>query len=170
MTAKTAEAPKTSEDKTVSEDKPKKKRTRKPEVFVLACVVETEATLDDDGNEIPGTKREAFVPMEFPPNMDEADKRSRDAIKRACRRAVYDDGLTEYGNRPLVVLKHDDIFQVEYERVVVSKLLPPKKAEKLRQEIGTDAVSNADLEVLDDDEEEPTTGTDSDVSDADSEA
>ena len=142
----TAEAPKTDEKKEKAKVTPPKKRNRKVETFVLGWVTETAAVTDDEGNEIPGSARRCFVEMDMPPGMDESDKRSRDAIKRACKKAVYEDGLTEYGNKKLAVLKHDDFFSVDFERVTVTKLLPPEKAEKVRTENGKDCVTSTDDE------------------------
>jgi len=131
-----------------------KKRNRKVETFVLAWVTETAAVHDDEGKEIPGSARRCYVELDMPPGMDESDKRSRDAIKRACKKAVYEDGLTEYGNKRLAVLKRDDFFSVDFERVTVTKLLPPEKAEKVRTENGKDCVTSTDddePEVTDED-------------------
>jgi hypothetical protein len=97
--------------------------------------------------------------MDLPPGMDEADKRSRDGIKRACRKAVYEEGLTEYGNKSLAVISHDEFFMVDYERVTVTKLLPPAKAEQVRTTKG-----NVDLSV---EEEEPASYDDEDDADED---
>lgn len=128
---------------------------------MLVWVTETAPAQDDDGNTIPGSERRCYVEMDLPPGLDEAGKRSRDAIKRAVKKAVYEEGMTEYGNKDLAVISRDDIFQVEYERVTVTKLLPPDKAEKVRQENGKDCITSTD----DPDDEEDSTYDDEDEDD-----
>lgn len=96
--------------------------------------------------------------------MEEADKRSRDGIKRACRKAVYEEGLTEYGNKTLAVISHDDYFSVDYERVTVTKLLPPEKAERVRADNGKS------IGMAPDEEEEPASYDDEDESDDEEDA
>ena len=104
----------------------KKKRTRKQLNFGLGWVTETANELDDEGNEIPGTSRKCIVMMPLPPNLDEAGARSRDAIERATKNAVYKEGLEEYGNKKLIVISYGDEFDVPFEKTTVVKLQPPK--------------------------------------------
>lgn len=123
---------------TTTKKKQKQTRKRKPMNFGLFWVTETEAERDDDGNPVDGTERRCLVEMPLPPGLDEAGKRSRDAIERATKKAVYESQLTEYGNKTLIVASFGDTFAVPFERVTVTKLLPPEKAEKVRQENGKD--------------------------------
>ena len=134
----TTEAPETGQG-TKSGKKTKKKRakrTRKQLPYILGWLNETEAEKDEEGNEIPGTSRKVFVVMELPPGLDDAGKRSREAIERACKRAVYELGMEEYGNKKFSVLQVGDEFDVPYERTTITQLLPPDKAEKARAQNG----------------------------------
>lgn len=134
----------------------KKKRKRKPTQFMLAWVTESQPVKDDAGQPIPGTERRCYVELDLPPGLDASDKRSRAAIKRACKKAVYEDGLTEFGNKALTVISRDDIFTVDYEKVSVTRLLPPDKAERVRAQNGKVGPSliDAEDEIEEEDEDE----------------
>ena len=108
----------------------KKTRQRKPTNFALGWVTETAAETDDDGKEIPGTSRTCIVLIDLPPGLDEAGTRSRDAIERATKRAVYDNGLAEFGNKKLRVIQFGEDFDVPFEKTTVTRLLAPGKAAK----------------------------------------
>lgn len=112
--------------------------------YGLFWVTESEPEKDDSGQPIPGTERTLFVQMPLPPGLDEAAKRDRNAIERATKKAVYEDQNIEFGNKKLIVASYGDIFEVPYERVTVTKLMPPEKAEKVRQEYGKDCVTTDD--------------------------
>lgn len=133
---------------------------------MLVWVTETAPVVGEDGQPIPGSERRCYVEMDLPPGLDEAGKRSRDAIKRAVKTAVYKEGMTEYGNKDLAVISRDEIFQVKYERVTVTKLLPPEQAEKVRAENGKDCISSTD----EDDEEEEDATYDDEEEDEDSDS
>jgi hypothetical protein len=124
--------------------KPKKTRSRKQTNFALGWVTETAAEQDAEGNEIPGTSRTCIVLLDLPPGLDEAGKRSRDAIERACKKAVYDEGLVEFGNKKLVVINYGDEFTVDFKKVTVVKLMPPSKADKVIAANGKDASVSTD--------------------------
>jgi hypothetical protein len=79
--------------------------------------------------------------MDLPPGLDEAGKRNREAIKRACKKAVFDLGMEEYGNKKLKVICFDDTFSIDYERVTVTKLMSPDRAEKVRAANGIDTTT-----------------------------
>lgn len=110
-------------------------------------MTETAPEKDKSGNEIPGSARRCYVEMDLPPGLSEAEKRSRDAIERACRRAVYEEGLTEYGNKQLRVGSFGDIFEHRYERVSVVRLMTPEKAEKFREKGGKGVIEDDVEEV-----------------------
>lgn len=107
-------------------------------------VTETAPERDPDGQEIPNSAKQCFVEMALPPGLTEAEKRNRDAILRAARRAVYEQGLTEYGNKPLTVITVADIVTNQFERVSITKLLPPDKAERVRAGLDKDVDSRVD--------------------------
>lgn len=130
---------------TETKKKKKTKRTRKQLPYVLGWINETEAEKDEEGNEIPGSSRMVFVVMDLPPGLDESGKRSRDAIERACKHAVYDLNMEEYGNKKLAVIQVGDTFEIPYERTTVTRLLPPDKAEKIRAPNGKGAVVEDDV-------------------------
>jgi hypothetical protein len=124
-------------------------------------VTETAPEKDANGRDIPGSARRCFVEMDLPPGLTDAEKRSRDAIERACRRAVYEEGLVEYGNKQLRVGSFGDIFSNNYERVSVVRLMTPEKAEKFRASSGKGvSLDNEDEET------EPSTYDDEDDGDA----
>jgi hypothetical protein len=102
--------------------------------YALGWVTETEAEKDGEGNEIPGTSQTVHVITALPPGLDEAGARNRDAIERACKRAVYEDGLEEFGNKKFVVVTYGEPFTVPFERTTVTQLLPPDKAAKVKAE------------------------------------
>ena len=102
---------------------------------MLGWINET-GDFDSAGKIVPGTEQQVFVRMDLPPGLDDAGKRNADIIERACRRAVYEEGLEEYGNKDFVVIRFGDKFNVPCERVQITRLLPPDKAEKVRSENG----------------------------------
>jgi len=139
-------------------DEKKKKRNRRASNYALGWVTETECEQDEAGNLVPGTDRTCIVLMDLPPGLDDIDKRSRDVIERATKRAVYELGMEEYGNKKLRVISFGEDFDVPFEKIKVTRLLPPDKAEKALAEHGKGAVvttedSDAD-EIIDDDEDE----------------
>ena len=111
----------------------KKPRTRKPTQFALGWVTETAPETDADGKEIPGSERTCIVLLNLPPGLDDAQKRSRDAIQRACKRAVYEDGLEEFGNKKLRVISFGEDFQYDFKKIqmTTTKLVSPDEVEKL---------------------------------------
>jgi hypothetical protein len=134
--------------------KKKAKRTRKPLNYVLGWVNET-GDFDGEGKIVPGTEQEVFVRMPMPPGLDEAGARNRESIERACRRAVYDLGMEEYGNKEFIVIAHGDRFSIPCERVQITRLLPPEKAEKVREKNGKGIVDvTVDTEPTTSDEQE----------------
>ena len=122
--------------------------------YTLGWVNETEGEKDADGNVIPGSERAVFVLMDLPPGLDDAGKRNREAIKRACKKAVFELGMEEYGNKKLVVVCYDDSFQIDFERVTVTKLMTPEKAETVRAANGKDVEPDEDPEADDDDDDD----------------
>ncbi len=128
-----------------------KKRTRKSMNYALGWITETEGEKDGDDNEIPGTARVVHVLMDLPPGLDEAQARNRDAIERACHRAVYEKGLAEYGNKKFVVVTFGDPFEVPFEKTTVTRLLPPDKAAKVKAQDGNGAVVEIDTDSDSDD-------------------
>jgi len=96
--------------------------------FVLGWVTEAECKLDDDGNPVPGTGKRCFVEIPIPPNLEEGQKRNRDGIKRAVKKAVFEHGLKEYGNRELVVISFRDTFSVDFVEETRTVLLPAENA------------------------------------------
>lgn len=111
---------------TATADQPttRKKQDRRTKKFLLVRIDHTEPEIDANGNPVPGTSQEVFVPMEFPAGLDEGQLRVRDAIKRACRRAVYDRGVEKYGNIDLAVISYDEIFRINCTKQTVTKLVP----------------------------------------------
>lgn len=77
------------------------------------------------GKEIPGTAKAVIVLQDLPPSLDQSKSRSRDQIKKAVRKAVYDEGLKEFGNRKFVVVTFDEPFEVPFTEVTETKLVPP---------------------------------------------
>jgi hypothetical protein len=146
MTTDTATATTTKPTKTTKKKK-KAARTRKPTGFALGWVTETAPERDDAGNEIPGTSRTCIVLLDLPPGLDDAGKRSRDAIERATKRAVYDNGMEEYGNKKLRVISFGEDFDVPFEKTTVTRLLPPEKATKVKAENGKGAVVTTEDET-----------------------
>lgn len=114
----------------------KKKKGRKALNYALCWISESV-----DGDKV-------FVQMPMPPGLDEAGLRNRDAIRRASRKAVYDLGLEEYGNKEFIVIAYGDQFSIPYERTTVTRLLPPDKAAKVKAENGNGAG------ILDEDEDD----------------
>jgi len=98
-----------------------KKRKRRAAQYVLGWVNETAAEKDEPS-------RRCFVELELPPTLDQSKPVNREAVKRACRKAVYDLGLESYGNKDLVVLSLDEVFRVEFEKQEVVRLCPPKNS------------------------------------------
>jgi len=123
----------------------KQQRTRKPTHFALGWVTETAPEQDADGKPIPGSERECVVIMPLPPGLDEAQKRSRDAIQRACKKAVYEQGLEEYGNRRLRVISYGEDFQYDFKKVEITttKLLTPEEIAQM--ESSTEAGVSVDV-------------------------
>lgn len=101
----------------------RKKRVHKPLNYRLAWVQETAPDIGPKGEEIPG--RPCLVLMDLPPGLTEKQATSRAAIKRAVKKAVYEDKLKEYGNKQLVIVSYDDTFTVPFEEVTEVKLVPP---------------------------------------------
>jgi hypothetical protein len=148
-----------------------KARGRKPTNFALGWKTSTAPELDEDGNEVEGSSRTCIVLMNLPPGLDDAQKRSRDSIARACKRAVYELGMEEFGSpetgnleedqknkKELVVVSLGEPFVLPYQKTTVTRLLPPDKAEKAKTENGKGAVVTTDppeqptAAVLDDDD------------------
>jgi hypothetical protein len=100
-----------------------KARNRKQTKFALCWVNETAAEVDEDGKEIEPS-RQCFVMMDLPPGLDEKQARNREAIKRACKRAVFDEGYEDYGNKQMVVISYDAFFEIPFEKRTVTKLCP----------------------------------------------
>ena len=124
--------------------------------YSLGWVTETEGEKGPDGNVIPGSEKPVLVLMDLPPGLDEAGARSRDAIKRACKKAVFELGLEEYGNKQFKVVCYDETFSIDYERVTVTKLMSPDKADKVRSANGVEPEDEPEdeSEAEDDDSDE----------------
>ena len=101
----------------------RKKRVHKHLNYRLAWVQETASDIGPNGEEIPG--RPCLVLMGLPPGLTEKQATSRTAIKRAVKKAVYEDKMKEYGNKQLVIVSFDDTFTVPFEEVTETKLVPP---------------------------------------------
>lgn len=99
--------------------------------------------------------------MDMPPGLDEAGARNRETIERACKKAVYEKGLEEYGNKKFVVIAFGDEFDVPFERTTITQLLPPDKADKVRAQNGKGIVvtTDEDVEPSTNDEQEEDEGT-----------
>lgn len=100
--------------------------------------------------------------MDLPPGLDEAGKRNRESIERACKKAVYEKGMEEYGNKKLVVISYGEYFDIPFERTTVTRLLPPEKAEKVRAQNGKGLVVEEDEEEPESAEDETEDGEDDD--------
>lgn len=107
-------------------EKPKQTRNRRVANFGLFQVEQT-ADVDDAGKEIPGTRRVVLVEVPLPGGLTAAQRRSRAAIKTAVHKAVYDDGIKDYGNKQLVVVDLGEPFNVQFTEVTETRLVPPGK-------------------------------------------
>lgn len=137
--------------------------------YALGWVTETEGERDKDGNVISGSEKPVFVLMDLPPGLDEAGKRNRDTIKRACKKAVFELGLEEYGNKNFVVVCYDEPFTVECERVTITKLMSPDKAEQVREANGKDVLlEDGDDVPFNEDEDEDNEDEDNEYEDNES--
>ncbi len=102
------------------------KRVRKPLNYKLGEIDFTALDVDPaTGEGIPGTAKMVIVLQDLPPGLDHTKSRSRDQIKKAVRKAVYEDGRKEFGNRKLVVVTFDEPFEVPFTEVTETKLIPP---------------------------------------------
>jgi len=126
-------SPTNTKDKTATaEKKPRKKQVRNLTEYALAWVTESEPERDGDGNPIPGTARRVFVLMDLPPGLDDAGKRNRNQIRRACEKAVYELGMEEFGNKDLTVISLGETYRVEFKRTKITKLLPPDEVNEAK--------------------------------------
>jgi len=123
----------------------KPRRPRKPLDYKLVFLDVT-GEFDEEGKLIPGTERQVYVEMPMPPGIDESNSRNRDAIERALRRAVYELGLEEYGNRDLKIAALGETIRNDYEKTTITRLLPPSEAKRLREERGNGVVSVESVE------------------------
>lgn len=108
-----------------------KKKTRKPQKFILGWVTEADCETDPEtGKPIAGTGRRCFVELPFPPGLDEKGQRDRNAIMRACKKAVFEHHQEEYGNKDLVVLAYTEFFSVPFEKKEIHevRLVPPPES------------------------------------------
>ena len=105
----------------------KKTRTRTPLNYVLAVEDVAAAETNKDGSVKEGSGgQRVWVEHPLPPGLTEKQMRSRDAIKRACREAVYKEGHKEFGNKRFIVIAFSDPFEVEFEEVTSTALVAPK--------------------------------------------
>jgi len=102
----------------------KSPRLRKPINYALGWVQITEGVLDEDDKVVDGSGLPCFVVMDFPPGMTEAQKRNRSSIQLAVRKAVYEQGLKEYGNKKFVVLSYGEEFDAPFVERTETKLVP----------------------------------------------
>lgn len=85
------------------------------------------------------------VLMDLPPGLDKKQARSSESIKRACKRAVYDLGLEEFGwgktgnkeedeknKKRLVVVTIGEEFDIPFVPTKITKLLRPEEVEKVK--------------------------------------
>lgn len=112
-----------------SVDKKRRIVQRKPSTLVLAWATEAECKLDEAGRPIAGTGQRCYVPMRFPPTLDKTQYNNKAAIKAAVRNAVYECGLKEYGNKPLVILSYSEEFEFPFVAEIQTVLRPPKPGE-----------------------------------------
>jgi hypothetical protein len=101
---------------TASAPPPTKKRTRKPRAkrhYLLVEVTEDEHT-----------KQPCFAIVPQPP-LPAGKRVTPKLIEEACRKAVYEDGQKQYGNKGLAVVVSLAMFDIPYvERLA---LTPPEK-------------------------------------------
>jgi len=114
----------------------KQTRVGKKQQFVLGWLTEVADEIINDVT-VPGPR--CFVEMPLPPSCDEKSSRSRDLIKKAVRKAVYEEGLTEYGNKSLTVLTVGEIFDFQYvtEEIQKTILRAPKDGETPGEQVFT---------------------------------
>ena len=129
------ELPATKEKETTQTSE-KQSRASKKQKFVLGWLTEVEDEIVD-GVVVPGPR--CFVEMALPPCCDEKSSRNRDLIKKAVRKAVYEEGFTEYGNKSLAVLTVGEIFDFQYvtEEIQKTVLRAPKDGESPGQRVQT---------------------------------
>lgn len=108
--------------------KSKKTRVRKHLNYALGWLQETAPEVID-GEEIKGSERQCLVLLDLPPGLTDAQKRSRTSIEAAVKRAVYDQKLKEFGNKKLMVISFYEPFEVPFEEVTETKLVPPRNPE-----------------------------------------
>lgn len=100
-------------------------RVRKVLDYGLFWVQETAPEIDPKtGQEIPGTERPCLVRLPLPPGLNEHQRRNRNAIKAAVRRAVYEHKMKEYGNKLLVIAAIGEPFEAPFVEVTETKLVP----------------------------------------------
>lgn len=93
--------------------KTRKKPVRKPSTFILGWITSTAAETDEEGNVI-SPERTCFVQLPLPSGLTEKQQRDRNAIQRACKKAVY-EGDDTYGNKDLVVLSYGEQFAIPFQ-------------------------------------------------------
>lgn len=104
-----------SDSSSATETKPKRKSSKKPKRYVL-CEVTT----------IEGTDDPVYVPLDTEPLKIPASKaNTASEIQRYAKKAVYDRGLAEYGNKNLVVAAVGEVFRFDF--VESRKLVPPSE-------------------------------------------
>lgn len=94
----------------------KKKRSPRPKRYIL-CEVTT----------VEGTDDRALLPLDTDPLAIPPSKaNTASEIQRYAKKAVYDRGLAEYGNKDLVVAALGEVFRFDF--VESKKLVPPGQA------------------------------------------
>ena len=111
---------------TTEESATAKTRVRRTLTYALGEVEQTAPDFDANGNPVPGTERSCIVLTELPPGLTESQSRNRNSIEAAVRKAVYEDGLKQFGNKQLVVVTFSKPFEVPFEEVTETKLVPPR--------------------------------------------
>lgn len=108
-----------------TETRPTKRRVRKPVEFELVYPTESANDIDPaTGAEIPGSAKRVYVRVPLPPIKGAVTRRS---IERAVQKALFENGMKEYGNRPFRVAMLGPEFRFDFEEETVTRLVPKNK-------------------------------------------